>query len=87
MRPDRRAATFLALVRTLEATAHDDILDLLLRNLFAMSERVGQQARLRTLRDLDTAALTLVEATAPLLSPEWTDTQLRAHLEQHRIAM
>lgn len=90
MRPDRRAATLLALVRTLEMTAHDDaldVLDLLLRDLFATSERVGRQARLRTIRDLDAAALTLVEATTPLLAPELTDAQLRTHLEQHRATM
>jgi hypothetical protein len=87
MRPDRRAATLLALVQALEGSAHDDALDLfdlLLRDLFATSERVGQRARLRTLRDLDAAALTLVEATAPLLSAELTDAELRTHLEQHR---
>ena len=90
MRPDRRVATLLALVRTLEVTAHDDaldVLDLLLRDLFARSERVGQQARLRTLRDLDAAALRLVETTTPLLSPALTDAQVRAHLEQHRATM
>ena len=30
------------------------------------------------------AALSLVEATTPLLSPGWADAQLRTHLEQHR---
>jgi TnpA family transposase len=87
MRPDRRAATLLAFARSLELSAHDDaldVLDLLLADLFAKAERVGKQERLRTLGDLDAAALTLAEATARLLSPKWGKARMAAYLsKQH----
>lgn len=50
-------------------------------------ERVGQQHRLRTLGDLDGAALSLADATAALLNPRLTAARLRAHLDQHRATM
>src|SRR5579885_3332102 len=87
MPPLRRAATLLALVRSLEMSAHDDaldVLDLLLADLFARSERVGKQERLRTLGDLDEAALTLAEVTARLLSRKWSKARIAAHLNEKR---
>ncbi|HEY7125773.1 MAG TPA: Tn3 family transposase, partial [Ktedonobacterales bacterium] len=90
MRASRRAATLLALVRTLEVTAHDDaldILDLLLADLFAKAERVGKQERLRTLGDLDEAALTLAEATARLLSPKGGKALMAAYLGKQRTTL
>ena len=56
---ERRAATLLALVRTLEASAQDDVLDLfdvVVTALFADAAKVGKRARLRTIRELDAAA-------------------------------
>jgi TnpA family transposase len=88
--PDRRAATLLAFSRTLEVTAHDDaldVLDLLIHELLTTVERVGQQHRLRTLGDLDGAALMLADATTALLNPRLTAARLRTHLDQHRAAM
>lgn len=86
-RPDWRAATLLAFVRSLELSAHDDaldVLDLLLSDLFAKAKRVGKQERLRTLGDLDEAALTLAEATARLLSPKWGKTRIATYLSAKR---
>ena len=62
MPEDRRIATLFAFASAFEATAHDDALDLfdlLLRTAFSRAQREGQQERLRTIRDLDAAALTL----------------------------
>ena len=62
MPPERRTATLLAFVRTLEATAQDDVLDLfdiVVTALFTDAAKVGKKVRLRTLRDLDAAALQL----------------------------
>jgi TnpA family transposase len=62
MPEDRRIATLLAFASAFEATAHDDALDLfdlLLRTAFSRAQREGQRERLRTIRDLDAAALTL----------------------------
>jgi len=62
MPEERRMATLLAFVRTLEASAQDDVLDLLdivVTKVFADAAAVGKRARLRTIRDLDAAALNL----------------------------
>ena len=62
MPEDRRIATLLAFASAFETTAHDDALDLfdlLLRTAFSRAQREGQRERLRTIRDLDAAALTL----------------------------
>jgi TnpA family transposase len=78
--PERRAATLLAFVRTLEASAQDDVLDLfdlLVTRMFADAIRKGQLARLRTLRDLDAAALTLSKACALLLDDAIESADLR----------
>ena len=59
---ERRAATLLAFIRALEASAQDDVLDLfdlLVTRMFVDAIRKGREARLRSLRDLDAAALTL----------------------------
>ncbi len=61
---DRRIATLLAWASVFEATAQDDALDLLdelMRSLWKLATRAGERERLRTLRDLDTAALQLRE--------------------------
>ncbi len=62
---ERRTATLVAFIHSLEASAHDDafdVLSMLLRDLFARAEQADRMARLRTLKDLDQAALTLAEA-------------------------
>ena len=65
MPPDRRLATLLAFARAFEAIALDDaldVLDLLITDIAPSPDRTGEQERLRTLRDLDAAALQLREA-------------------------
>ena len=59
----RRMATLVAFALCLEATAHDDALDVLealLRDLFSNAERADKKARLRSLKDLDRSAATHV---------------------------
>ncbi len=67
---DRRLATLIAFIRTLEATAQDDVLDLfdiVVTQIFTDAQKAGHAARMRGLRDLDTAALTLRQGWGVLL--------------------
>jgi hypothetical protein len=67
-------------VHGLEATAQDDaleVLEQLLRGLFAEAARADRQARLRTLKDLDRAAILLASARRVLLDPVIVDADLR----------
>jgi TnpA family transposase len=76
----RRIATLLAFARDVEATAQDDaltVLELLTKELLSKSASQGRKERLRTLKDLDVAALTLSTACAILIAPEQEVTQLR----------
>jgi len=77
---DRRAATLLAFVRTLEASAQDDVLDLfdiVVTTLFAEAAKVGKRTRLRTIRDLDAAALQLRHAGGVLMDDTVEDGSVR----------
>ena len=68
----RRIATLVAFVATQEISTLDDaldVLDMLITEIAAQAKRLGQKQRLRTLRDLDQAALALSEACAILLDP------------------
>ena len=81
MPPDRRVATLLAFARVFEATALDDaldVLDALITELSLQARRAGRQERLRTLHDLDAAALQLREACAVLLDDACGDARLRS---------
>ncbi len=81
MPEERRMATLLAFVRTLEATAQDDVLDLfdvVVTKLFSDAAAVGKRTRLRTIRDLDAAALKLREAGAVLMDDTIDDSAVRA---------
>ncbi len=81
MPEERRMATLLAFVRTLEATAQDDVLDLfdvVVTKLFSDAAAVGKRTRLRTIRDLDAAALKLREAGAVLMDDTIDDAAVRA---------
>ena len=65
MPPARRTATLVSFARVFEATAQDDaldVLDLMIGTLLARVENEGDQARLRTIRDLDAAALPLLRS-------------------------
>jgi TnpA family transposase len=80
MPKDRRLASLLAFACAFEATAHDDaldIFDLLLRTTFSRAKRAGQQERLRTIRDLDAAALQLREACLVVLDTQCVDAAVR----------
>ena len=73
MPEDRRIATLLAFARKLEATATDDALDLLGRlveGLVSQSQGAVRKERMRTIKDLDAAALTAREALEILLGSE-----------------
>lgn len=64
-----------------------DVLDMLLRDLLARSERKGKKERLRTLRDLDSAALRLAEQGEQLFKEERSDEELRAYLQTYQTPM
>ncbi len=77
---ERRTATLLAFVRTLEASAQDDVLDLfdiVITKLFADAATVGKRARLRTIRDLDEAALQLRRVGGVLVDDTVDDDAVR----------
>src|SRR5262249_28907396 len=80
MPPPRRHATLLAFAKLQETAALDDVVDLLDQLITAMLSRVeqaGQRRRLRTLKDLDSAALLLHEACLVLLDPACSDRHVR----------
>ena len=81
MPEERRMATLLAFVHTLEATAQDDVLDLfdvVVTKLFSDAAAVGKKTRLRTIRDLDAAALKLRRAAGILVDDTVNDGAVRA---------
>ncbi|NKD56106.1 Tn3 family transposase, partial [Haematospirillum sp. H4485] len=83
--PDRRAATLLAFIRTLEASAGDDVIDVfdvVSTSMFNEATKAAKQARLRSLRDLDAAALKLRDAAIVLLDPETPDDAVRTAIFQ-----
>lgn len=78
MPDDRRIATLAAFARKLEATATDDALDLLDRlvvDLVSRSQGAERRERIRTLKDLDAAALALRDACELLLDSRFADEQ------------
>lgn len=90
----RRIATLLAFIYILEFTATDDVidlLDLLVEDLLNRASRQGEKERLRTIKDLDTAALQLCEACSVLLDPTTSDEEVRqavfARIPQHKLAL
>ncbi len=82
-----RTATLVSFARHLSVTAQDDsldVLDMLIRDLLARSTNAGKKARLRTLRDLDAAALSLASISEKVITPEWTDEQVRIFLTEQQ---
>ncbi len=76
----RRIATLVAFVSVCEVNALDDaldVLDMLITEIAAQAKRLGQKQRLRTLRDLDQAALTLREACSIFLDLQYPNGQVR----------
>ena len=81
MPDERKTATLLAFVQLLEATAHDDVLDIFdtfFTTVFADARLAGIKERVRTLKDLDAAALQLATIGAMVLDPTLTGGELRA---------
>jgi hypothetical protein len=77
---ERRIATLLAYIRTLEASAHDDVLnlfDVVVTGMFADAKAAGQKERLGDICDLDAAALLLRQACAVLLDESTPDRAVR----------
>ncbi len=78
---DRRVATLLAFARAFEVTALDDaldLLDLIITDLLAQARLAGEKERLRTLGDLDAAALQLRDACAILLDEACSSARVRS---------
>lgn len=88
--PSRASAPVLvqALARLTEVRQLDvgplDVLDMLIRDLLARSTNAGKKARLRTLRDLDAAALSRGFDQRASHHPEWTDEQVRIFLTEQQ---
>ena len=78
--PVRRLATLAAFIHCLEATAHDDVievLDILLHEFFSEAAKADKKARLRSIKDLDKAAIVLATACRTLLDFANADNDLR----------
>ena len=83
MSEERRLATLLVFAQTLERTATDDVLDLfdgLMAALALSGETTRRRERLRSLKDLDQAALVLEQAVRLLLDEAVPDADLRQHV-------
>ncbi|MGJ3572966.1 Tn3 family transposase, partial [Klebsiella pneumoniae] len=73
-------AILTAFVKAQEISALDeavDVLDMLILNITREAKKTGQKKRLRTLKDLDRAALLLARACALLLDEDTADDLLR----------
>lgn len=80
MGKEHRAAALVALVSTLEATAQDDaldVLDIVLTDIFSEASKAGIKARLRTLKDLDAAAIQAAIVTRVVLDAAVADSEIR----------
>jgi hypothetical protein len=78
--PVRRLATLVAFVHCLEATAQDDVievLDMLLHQFFSNANKADKKTRLRGIKDLDQAATVLATACRTMLDPAFADSELR----------
>ncbi|MBV8817443.1 MAG: DUF4158 domain-containing protein, partial [Acidobacteriaceae bacterium] len=78
---ERRLATLVAFATTLEAAAQDDaldLLDILITEIFSDATKAGEKARLRTIKDLDAAAMQLGQACQLVLDPDVSDADLRS---------
>ncbi|SNR88157.1 Tn3 family transposase [Hymenobacter mucosus] len=83
MSDERRLATLLVFAQTLERTATDDLLDLfdgLMATLALSGETTRRRERLRSLKDLDQAALVLEQAVRLLLDDAVPAASLRQHV-------
>jgi len=70
MPEDRKIASLVAFAHAFETTSLDDaldVMDLLIADVAGEAKKLGKKNRLRTLKDLDKAALALAEACAPMV--------------------
>jgi hypothetical protein len=75
----RRVATLVAFASNLEATALDDaldLLDILITEIFSESARPSDRSRLRTIKDLDAAAVQLMQVCRIVLEAGLQDAGL-----------
>lgn len=80
MPQDRRTATLVAFADAYTAETLDDaldLLDLLITDIATRAKFLGQQKRIRSLRDLDRAALALAEVCSMLLDEAHADHEVR----------
>lgn len=80
MPEQRKLAVLTAFVKAQEITALDeavDVLDMLILDITREAKKTGQNKRLRTLKDLDRAALLLARACSLLLDEQADDAELR----------
>ena len=78
---ERRTATLLAFIHTLEASAADDVIDVfdaVSTAMFSEAEAAAKQARLGSLRDFDDAALKLRDMGIVVFDDATPDDQVRA---------
>ncbi len=76
---NRRIATFIAFLYAFEISALDnalDMLDMLVTEITAQAKMLGQKQRLRTIRDLDKAALSLRDVCSVLLDESVKDKNI-----------
>jgi TnpA family transposase len=81
LQPARRIASLLVFAHVYEAISQDDALELfnqLITQCLARAEEKGQEIRLRTLRDLDAAAIRLKDVVKVVIDPFCADRQIRA---------
>jgi TnpA family transposase len=81
LQPTRRIASLLVFAHVYEAVSQDDALELfsqLIVQCLARAEEKGQDIRLRTLRDLDAAAIRLKDVVKVVIDPLCADRQVRA---------
>lgn len=81
LQPTRRIASLLVFAHVYEAVSQDDALELfsqLIIQCLARAEEKGQEIRLRTLRDLDAAAIRLKDVVKVVIDPLCADRQVRA---------
>lgn len=70
----------MAFASNLEAAALDDaldLLDILVTEIFSDAARASDKARLRTIKDLDAAAIQLTQVCRLVLDPALQDAELR----------
>ncbi len=80
MPEERRLAELTAFVKAQEISALDeavDVLDMLILDITRSAKNIGQKKRLRTLKDLDRAALLLARACSLLLDENTDEAALR----------